>query len=167
MKYIIRTRRFDLNLGCSYFFHPLSLILFLFCSCIFALSLDWATVFAKIFSSFVEIIPHLVDKLPFDIYLLIAVHFCFPNLDKKFFVLISASIFLILFLFSSKSHCSFKIVLIKKECTIFWLLSFTCIFHLSSFIFLVVPSFDLYLLDYLGQSLHILRVRISAILFHS
>ena len=122
---------------------------------------------SKFCSSVVEITPHFVDKLSFDTYLLITIHFCFLNLDKKFFVLISTLIVLILFLFSSKSHCSFKIFLIKKECTIFWLLSFTCIFHLSSFIFLVVPSFDLYLLDYLGQSLHILRVRISAILFHS
>ena len=140
MKYIIRTRRFDLNLGCSYFFHLLSLILFLFCSCIFALSLDWATVFAKIFSSFVEIIPHLVDKLPFDIYLLIAVHFCFPNLDKKFFVLISALIFLILFLFSSKSHCSFKIVLIKKSVLSFvYYLSSISVFFSCSILWPVFP----------------------------
>ena len=40
----------------------------------------------KIFSSVAEITPHLVDKLSFDIYLLIRVHICFPNLDKKFFV---------------------------------------------------------------------------------
>ena len=88
--------------------------------------------------------PHLVDKLSFDIYLLITVHFCFPNLDKKFFVLISALIVLILFLFSSKSHCFFKIVLIKKECTVF------CSLSLSISVCLLVPSFDLYLLDCLG-----------------
>ena len=122
IKYIIRTRKFELNLGWSYFFHQLSLILFLFCSYIFALSLDWATVFFC--SSTVQITPHLVDKLFFDIYLLITEHFYFPNLDKKFFVLISALIVLILFLYSSKSHCSFKIVLIKKECTVFCSLTF-------------------------------------------
>ena len=58
---LIRTRKFDLNLG-PYFFHKLSLILFLFCSYIFTLSLDWATVFFFC-SSVVETIPHLVDKL--------------------------------------------------------------------------------------------------------
>ena len=70
---------------------------------------------SKFCSSVVEITPHLVDKLSFDIYLLITVHFCFPNLDKKFFVLISLFIVLILFLFSSKCHCSIKIVLTKKS----------------------------------------------------
>ena len=66
---------------------------------------------ARFFSSVVEITPHLVDELSFDVYLLITVHFCFPNLDKKFFVLISALIVLIL-LFPSKFY-SFKMVLIK------------------------------------------------------
>ena len=46
--FFIRSRKFDLNLGRSYFFHLLSPILFLFSSYIFALSLDWATVFVKI-----------------------------------------------------------------------------------------------------------------------
>ena len=55
------------------------------CSYIFNLILDRATVFVKICSLFVEITPHHVDKLSFDIYLLITVHFCFPNLDRKFF----------------------------------------------------------------------------------
>ena len=86
---------------------------------IFLLKLQY---FLKFCSSVVEITPHLVDKLSFDIYLLITVHLCFLNLDKKFFVLMSALIVLILFLFSSKSHCSFKIVLIKKESV----LSFLC-----------------------------------------
>ena len=108
-----KNRKFDLNVVWSCFFHQLSFILFLFCSYIFALSLDWATVFFCL--SVVEITPHLVDKLFFDIYLLITVHFYFPNLDKKFFVLISALIVIILFLFSSKSHFSFKIVRIRKS----------------------------------------------------
>ena len=95
--------------------HLLSHILFLFCSYIFALSLHWATVFAKIFLISCWNSPNLVDKLSFDIYLLITVHFCFPNLNKKIFVMISALPVLILFLFSSKSHCSFKIVLRKKR----------------------------------------------------
>ena len=94
-----KNQEFDLNLGRSYFFHPLSLILFLFRSYIFALNLDWVTVLVIICSSVVGITTHLVDNLSFDIYLLITVHFCFPNLDKKFFVLISALIVLILFLF--------------------------------------------------------------------
>ena len=50
---------------------------------------------SKFFSSVVEITPHLENKLSFDIYLLITVNFCFPNLDKKFFVLITALIILI------------------------------------------------------------------------
>ena len=137
IKYIIRTRKFELNLGWSYFFHQLSLILFLFCSYIFALSLDWATVFFLL--SVVEITPYLLDKLFFDIYLLIAVHFYFPNLDKKFFILISALIVLILFLFSSRSHCSFKIVLIvivlfvnfhQYLCVLFLFHSLTCIYKI-------------------------------------
>ena len=41
---------------------------------------------SNFFSSVAEITPHLVDKLTFDIYLLIIVHICYPNLDKKFFV---------------------------------------------------------------------------------
>ena len=44
------------------------------CSYIFDLILDWATVYVKICLSVVEIMPHLVDKLSFDIYLLITVH---------------------------------------------------------------------------------------------
>ena len=81
------------------------------CSYIFDLILDWATVYVKICLSVVEIMPHLVDKLSFDIYLLITVHFCFP---KKFFYWFQCWLFLC-FLCSSKSHCSFKIVLIKKS----------------------------------------------------
>ena len=90
--------------------HPV-LIIQSNCSYIFALILDWATVFVKICWSVVEITPHFVDKLSFDIYLLITVHFCF---SKKFFVLVLALIVLMFFLCSSKSHCSFKIVPIKK-----------------------------------------------------
>ena len=86
------------------------------CSDIFDLILDWATVFVKICWSAVEIMPHLVDKLSFDIYLLIAVHFRFP---KSFFLLISALIVLMFFLGSSKSHCSFKIVPTKKSVMLF------------------------------------------------
>ena len=79
---------------------------------VFLLKLQYLSKFS---SSVVEITPHLVDKLSFDIYLLITVHLCFLKLDKKFFVLMSALVVLISFLFSSKSHCSFKIVLIKKR----------------------------------------------------
>ena len=67
---------------------------------------------------------HSPCRLFISWYLLITVHFCFPNFDKKFFVLISVLTVLILFLFSSKSHCSFKIVLIKKYCAVLCLLSF-------------------------------------------
>ena len=84
---------------------------------------------------------HLTSS--FGLYLLITVHFCFPNLDKKFFVLISALTVLILFLFPSKSHCSFEIFLIKKESLVRYLLSISVCFFL-------VPSFNLYSLDYLG-----------------
>ena len=59
--------------------------MFLFCSYIFALSLDGAPNLSKFCSSVVSIIPHLLDKLSFDIYLLITVHLCFQNLDKKGF----------------------------------------------------------------------------------
>ena len=79
---------------------------------VFLLKLQYLSKFC---SSVVEITPHLVDKLSFDIYLLITVNLCFLKLDKKFFVLMSALIVLISVLFSSKSHCSFKIVLIKKR----------------------------------------------------
>ena len=88
---------------------------------------------------------HSPCRLFISWYLLITVHFCFPNLDKKFFVLISALIVLILFFFSSKSHCSFKIVLIKNS-----ELSFVCYLSSISVCSFLVPSFDLYLLDYLG-----------------
>ena len=106
--------------------HPV-LIIQSTCSYILALILDWATVFVKICWSVVEITPHFVDKLSFDIYLLITVHFCF---SKKFFVLVLALIVLMFFLCSSKSHCSFKIVPIKKECNVVCLLSFinVCVF---------------------------------------
>ena len=108
--------------------HPV-LIIQSNCSYIFALILDWATVFVKICWSVVEIVPRLVDKSSFDIYLLITVHFCFP---KKNFLLISALIVLMFFLGSSKSHCSFKIVPIKKEYDVVCLLTFTsiCVFFL-------------------------------------
>ena len=79
---------------------------------IFLLKLQY---FSKFCSSVVEITPHLVDKLSFDIYLLITVHLCFLNLDKTFFVLRLALIIPILFLFSSKSNCSFKIGFMKKR----------------------------------------------------
>ena len=106
--------------GVLFFFHLPYLILLLFCSYNFALSLDWVTVFVEI------------DNLSFDIYLLITVKFCFPNLDKKFFVLILAFIVYIL-LFSSKSHCSFKNVLIKRVYSLL-LLSFIniCVFFSCS-----------------------------------
>ena len=58
------------------------LILFLYFCFKFRLSHN---ILSKFFSSVVEITPHLVDNLSFDIYLLITVHFCFPNLDKKIF----------------------------------------------------------------------------------
>ena len=99
----------------------------------------------KIYWPVVEITPHLVDKLPFDIYLLITVHFSFPNLDKIVFVLISALLVHILFLFSSKSHCSFEMFLIKKS-----VLSFVRYLLSISVRLFPIPSFDLYLLDYLG-----------------
>ena len=83
---------------------------------------------------------HLTSS--FDIYLLITVHFCFPNLDKKIFVLISALTVLILFLFPSKSHCSFEIFLIKKSLWFVIFYQYLCFF--------LVPSFNLYLLDYWG-----------------
>ena len=85
----------------------------------------------NLFSSVVEITPRLLDKLSFDIYLLIIANVCFLNLDKKFFVLRSALIVLILFLFSSKSHCSFKIVLIKERMYCL----FSVIFHRYLFFF--------------------------------
>ena len=114
-------------------FRPMRSHLFLIiqsnCSYIFALILDWATVFVKICRSVVEIMPHLVDKLSFDIYLLITVHFCFP---KTFFLLISVVIVLMFFLCSSKSHCSFKIVPVKGV----WSRSFV-IFHQYLCFFLV------------------------------
>ena len=118
-----------MNLGCSYFFHLLSLILFFFCPYIFALSLDWATVFVKIL--FISCWNYTSPcRLFISWYLLITVHFCFPNLDKKFFVLISALTVFILFLFSSKSHCSFKIVPIKiVYCLLF------VIFHQYLYVF--------------------------------
>ena len=74
---------------------------------------------------------HLTSS--FDIYLLITVHFCFPNLDKKIFVLISALTVLILFLFPSKSHCSFEIFLIKKESLVRYLLSISVFFSCPIF----------------------------------
>ena len=112
-------------------FHLLSLILFLFCSYIFAFQVQIELQYlSKLCSSVVEITPHLVGKLFFDIYLLITVHLGFPSLDKKFFVLISALIVLILFLFPSKSHCSFEIFLIKNEGTVFCSLSFQKCFFL-------------------------------------
>ena len=88
--------------------------------------------------------PHLVDKLSCDIYLLITVHLCFLKSDKKFFVLMSALIVLISFLFSRKSHCSFKIVLIKKKSVLSFFRYILSIFAR----FFLVPSFELYLLDY-------------------
>ena len=100
--------------------HPV-LIIQSNCSYIFASILDWATVFVKICWSVAEITPHLADKLSFEIYLLITVHFCSP---KKFFLLISALFVLMFFLCSSISHCSFKIVPIKKECDVVCSLSF-------------------------------------------
>ena len=109
-KKVIRIRKFDLNLGCSYFFIYLasycsySVLIFLL------LRLDWATVFVKSCWNYTSPCRIFISWS----FLLITVHFCFPNLDKKFFVLISTLNALILFVFSSKSHCSFKIVLIKK-----------------------------------------------------
>ena len=131
------------TLGVLIFFNLLSLRLFLFCSYIFALSLDWATVFVKIL--FISCWNYTSPcRLFIFWYLLITVHFCFPNLDKKFFVLISALIVLILFLFSSKSY-SFKMVLIKNS-----VLSFVCYLSSISVWVFFVPSFDLCLLDYLA-----------------
>ena len=122
-----------MNLGCSYFFNLLSLMFFLFCSYIFALSLHWATAFVKML--FISCWNYALPwRLFISWYLLIAVHFCFPNLDKMFFVLISALIVLILFFFSSKSHCSFKIVLIKNS-----ELSFVCYLSSISVCFFLVP----------------------------
>ena len=103
--------------------------LFFFCSYIFVLSLDWATVFVKIL--FISCWNYTSPcRLFISWYLLITVHFCFPNLDKKFFVLISALTVFILLLFSSKSHCSFKIVPIKiVYCLLF------VIFHQYLYVF--------------------------------
>ena len=93
---------------------------------VFLLKLQYLSKFC---SSVVEITPHLPDKLSIHIYLSITLHLY--NLDKKFFVLRSALIVLILPLFSSKFHCYFKIVLIKKSVyTVFSSLSFIniCVF---------------------------------------
>ena len=108
--------------------HPV-LIIQSNCSYILALILDWATI---ICSSVLETTLHLVVKLSFDIYLLITVQFCSPNLDKKFFYWFQHWFFLWFFLFSSKFHSSFKIVLMKKECDVVCSLSFSniCVFFL-------------------------------------
>ena len=110
VKYIKRTRKFDLNLGCVFFIYWA-----LYSSYFLLIFLIQAKIFVKILFISCWNYTHLVDKLALDIYLLITVYFRFPNLDKMIFVLISVLIVLILFLFSSKSLCCFKIVLIKKR----------------------------------------------------
>ena len=84
-------------------FYSLNIILFLFCSYIFALSFDWATVFVKILftSSWNYTSP---CRLLISWYLIVNyIHFCFPNLVKKFFVLISALNVLIVLILQSIS----------------------------------------------------------------
>ena len=114
-----------MNLGCSYFFHLLSL-LFVVCSYVFAVSLDWATVFVKSCWNYTS-----RCRLCISWYLFVNCRiFVFQTWIKSFFVLVSALIVLILFLFSSKSHCSFKIVLIKNS-----VLFFVCYLSLISVFF--------------------------------
>ena len=86
-----------------YIFFECTILILLFCSYIFALSFDWATVFVKILftSSWNYTLP---CRLLISWYLFFNyIHFCFPNLEKMFFVLTSALNVLIVLIFQSIS----------------------------------------------------------------
>ena len=119
--------------------HPV-LIIQSNCSYILALILDWATI---ICSSVLETTLHLVVKLSFDIYLLITVQFCSPNLDKKFFYWFQHWFFLWFFYFPANFIVLLKLFLWKKSVMLF----VHCLSAISVFF---SCSIDLYLLDYLG-----------------
>ena len=80
---------------------------------------------SKFCLSVLEITPHLVDKLSVDIFMVITVYLCFPNLDRNWFKPW-------LFLF-----CYFPVNL--KECIVFCLISFNniCMFFFCSILWAV------------------------------
>ena len=113
-----------MNLGCSYFFSStephIALILFLYFGFKFRLSYSTCQNFAR---QFLKLLPHLVDKLSFDIFMVTAVHLCFPNLDRNFLYWFKPWLFL---------FCSYFPVNLE-ECIVICLLSFNniCMFFCS------------------------------------
>ena len=127
-----------MNVGGSNFFHLLSFILFLFCSYIFGLSLDWATVLAKIL--FISCWNYTSPcRLFIFWYLFVNYSTFFQTWIKRFLYWFQPWLFLFCSYFPVNLIVLLKLLLKKRVyCLLF------VIFHQYICVFVLVPSFDIY-----------------------